>query len=514
MEESHRIIFNTGITYLRAILTAGISLYATRVVLGALGANDFGLFNVIGGLIAFLAFISASMTSATQRFLSYSFGQNDNDKVKEIFSNSILLHFLIGIILVIIIEILGLYAINFKMKIEPDRLLVAEYLLHFAALSTFITVIGVPYDALINAHENMLFLAKINVFETVLKLLIALSLSLISYDKLMVYGFLTMITAFLVRFIKKKYCERKYIQGKFKSYEGYNIDCLKELGSFAGWQLFGSLSAVGKNQGVAVVISFFFTSVVNAGYGIANQLNSQMMFFSQTIMNAIRPQLVKSEGKGDRQRAISLTLSANKFSFFLFAIFSIPLFFYIDVFLRFWLKDVPEYTVQFSQAIIILTLVNQVNIGVNNFFQAIGKIKVYQICVGILQLAVLPLGYVFFKLGFQPYFIIVISVILEVFVTVFRVFYFNSFTNYPKIKYFKKVIMVSLLTSFPSVIFTFFCVRVLDKSIISLLSVSFLSGVIFLISIYFIGFDADEKIAFHNLINTVKRKFLPNTQND
>jgi len=210
MKATDRIIFNTGITYARAVVTSLISLYATRLILNALGAEDFGLYNVIGGMVAMLSFLNVAMTVSTQRYLSFNLGKQDIELVKKVFSNSIIIHFALAFIIAVVIEVVALYFIDYQLKINPERIYVAKYILHFAVASTFITIISVPYDAVINAHENMVFLAVTSIIEAFFKLTIALLIVYISEDKLILFGFLTMVSAIIIRIIKQVYSKRKY----------------------------------------------------------------------------------------------------------------------------------------------------------------------------------------------------------------------------------------------------------------------------------------------------------------
>jgi len=502
----NRVIINTGVTYAKALIKALIALYSTRVVLNALGASDYGMYNVIGGMIALLAFLNAAMTISTQRYISFNLGRGNIINIKKIFANSVVIHYVVGFILVIGIEIIGTYLIHHKLKIDPERVQVAGYILHFVVISTFITVISVPYDAVINAHENMTFLAIVGVIESVLQLMVALSLVFLSGDKLFYYGLFSMATVIIVRIIKQIYSRRKYEECSVSLKEEFDKEQIKELSSFAGWQLFGTLCALGRNQGVAVVLNIFYGTIVNAAYGISNQINSQLMFFSQTMMSAVRPQIMKSEGANERKRMIRLALTANKFSFYLFTFFALPFFFTMPFVLKLWLKHVPHFSVEFCRAIILLTMMNQINMGLMTAVQAIGKIKVYQMVAGGIQLLTLPIGIVFLKLGFPPQSIILVSFVLETISTVFRMFYFNHLTGYPVIDYFKNVILSSFLSLLPTAILVYFINGQFSNSWINLIVVFSASGLSYLIAIYFIGLDDNDKLMFERLYQSFRNK--------
>lgn len=506
MRAANRVIFNTGITYARAVVTSLISLYSTRLVLDALGAEDFGIYNVVGGLIAMLSFLNAAMTTSTQRFISFNLGKGAIENVKKVFANSVVIHFAIGILLVILIEVVGLYFIENQLQINPDRIEAARYILHFVAASTFITTISVPYDAVINAHENMTFLAITSVIESVLKLLIALSILYLEGDRLIYYGLFMMFSAIAIRLIKRIYSRRKYAECHVSVRDEYNASQVRELASFAGWQLFGTLCYIGRTQGVAVVLNLFYGTVINAAYGIASQLNGQIMFFSQTMMSALRPQIMKSEGANDRDRMIRLALTGNRFAFYLFTFFALPLFLEMPFVLNLWLTEVPESSVAFCRAIILLTMMNQINMGLITAVQAIGKIKVYQMVAGGIQLLTLPIGYFLLKAGYAPYSIILVSVVLEAISTIFRVFYFKHLTSFSISVYFKQVILNSFLSLSPVAVTVWYVQQQIGNPGWSFVTVCLLSAMLYVISIYFIGLTTGDRHMVGSLRGSIKNR--------
>lgn len=507
MKGANKVVFNTAITYARAVITSLISLYSTRLILSSLGAEDFGLFNVVGGVVGVLTFLNAAMTTSTQRYLSFNLGKGDISFVEKIFANSVILHFIIGVIIIMIVEIGGMYFIQNKLQIVSDRLDTATNLLHFAVATTFITVISVPYDAVINAHENMLFLAVVNIIEAFLKLFVALSLLIIPGDKLFYFGVLTMVSAIIIRIIKGVYSRKNYNECRVAIWKHYDFTQMKDMTSFAGWQMFGSLSAIARNQGAAVILNLFYSTVVNAAYGVANQLNGQLMFFSQTMMSAVRPQIMKSEGANNRNRMIALSLSANRLAFFLFTFFSIPLFFQMEIVLSFWLGDTPKYTVEFCRAILLLTMATQINMGLMTAVQAIGKVKTYQVVAGGIQLFTLPVGFILLKIGYPPYSIIIASVILECISTIFKVFYFRFLTGYSVYSYFINVFLKSTLTMMPTLLIVYIMTVHMQNSWKSFLLIFFASCIIYSGCIWVYGLDSKEKNIVKGILVKVKNKF-------
>jgi O-antigen/teichoic acid export membrane protein len=413
MQSAKRVVRNTTFLYIKTITTIFIALYSTRLILNALGVVDYGIFNLVGGVIAMLSFINGAMIIATQRFLSISLGAGDTEKLKSVFRTSVILHLIIGVGIVILLEVAGLFLFNGALNIPPERIKAAKTIFHFMIVSTFFTINAVPYDASINSHENMAFDAILGILEAVSKLGIAILLTYTSVDKLVFYGILIAALTILIRIIKSYYCVKKYEECRMKYTTKLDTGLLREMISFAGWSFFGLLSSVLKNQGLAILLNIFFGIVVNAAYGISNQVNSNIRAFSSNMIRAIMPQITKSEGSGDRNRMLRLSIFASKMSFFLLAFFAIPIIVEMPFVLKIWLKTVPENTVIFCQLVLVLTLLYQITIGTMASVTSVGDIKTFQIAVGAIEIFNLPLAYVLIKVGLPAYFVFVGSIAME-----------------------------------------------------------------------------------------------------
>ena len=501
-----KVVFNTAITYSRAILTSLISLYATRVVLKELGAEDYGLFNVVGGLAATLSFLNAAMTTSTQRYLSHSLGLKNSSRVKKIFANSVIVHFFLGLIFIVFVELVGNYFINNQLKIDVNRIQEAKYIFHFVVFSTYITIISVPYEALIVSKENFTLLAVVSIIQSLLKLLTAMSLLFLKGDLLIYYGFFTMLSAIIVRIIKRILTRKIYNESHVNYKAEYDITQIKELLSFASWNLFGTLCGILRSQGIGILINLFYTTFVNAAYAIANQLNSQLMFFSSSLISSMRPQIVKSEGANDRERTIRLALIANKFAFYLFSFFAVPVFFKMPFFLEIWLDQVPRYTIIFCRLVIILTVLLQLNLGLMAAVQAIGKIKYYQIIAGSIQLLVLPIGFIFLYFDFEPYYILIGAICLELMATIFRIFYFNYLTGFSKLKYIKNVIILPWLTLAPLLIILTVTKDFYSNDLLGFVLFVFSSASIYVILIHLIGITSLERDIINSIFKKIQKK--------
>lgn len=407
MQASHRVAKNTAILYARMAITMFISLYATRLVLAALGVADFGLFNVVGGVIAMLGFLNSSMSAATQRFMSFAQGAGDLEKVKRIFNMSTLLHWGIAIVILLVLEIAGYFFFNGVLNIAPERLSAAKMIYQFMVVSTLFTVISVPYEAVITSHENMMVYAILGIIEAVLKLGIAFYITYSSQDHLVVYGFLMAALSIFLLVIRRIYCHRYYAECILKLHEYYDKPLLKEMSGFAGWSMLGAASGMLAFYGQSILINMFFGTLVNAAQGIAAQVSGLLGVFSLTLTKALNPIIDKSEGARDRNRMINATLFGSKISFFLLSFFYVPFLIEMPFILNVWLKNVPEYSVLFCRLLLINNLMSVFIINLSKAIDAVGDIKKYQKTNFVLNILPISLTFLFFKLGFEPFYLYV-----------------------------------------------------------------------------------------------------------
>jgi O-antigen/teichoic acid export membrane protein len=294
MQSINRVIKNTGILYAKMGITVFISLYTTRLILNSLGANDYGVFNIVGGSIAMLGFLNASMASATQRFMSYAEGAGNIEKLISIFNVSMVLHFLIALIMGAVLLGIGYFLFNGVLNIPSDRISAAKMVYYFMIVSTMFTVMTVPYDAVLNAHENMLYYSIIGIVQALLKLGVAYVVILTTVDKLIIYGLLMAMISLIIMMLMRVYCHRKYTECRISPKKYFQKNLMKEMTGFAGWSFMGTSTSMLGNYGFSIVLNHFFGSVLNAADGIAGQLNGQLLVFSNTMMKALNPAIVKA----------------------------------------------------------------------------------------------------------------------------------------------------------------------------------------------------------------------------
>lgn len=501
-----RVIVNTGVLYGRMLLTVGVSLYATRIVLNALGSEDFGVYNLVAGIVAILSFLNNAMATATQRFLSFYQGKRDLGMQRAVFSSSASLHLFIGIILVALLEFTGLFLFDGFLNIPEERIDTARIVYHWVVLSVFFTVQTVPFTGVLISRENMLWVALVGIAEVVLKLVLAFSLLTTDWDKLAMYSAGLAVIHFLSLLLYMFYCLQKYPECRLNHIFHPDIRQMRELMSFTGWNLFGAMCGVGRTQGIAIILNLFFGAMINAAYGIANQVSGQLSFFSSSLLRAINPQIMKSEGAGDRERMLRLSMTASKFGFFLFALFAVPTIFEMDSILEFWLKDVPEYTVVFCQLALLGTLVNQLTIGLQSAIQATGQIKVYQAAVGTVILLNLPASYVLLSFGLPVWSTMAAYVIIEFAACLLRIYFLHRLANMSVRQYFKRVFMREV---WPSLILVIICILLQNINIhkADFILTYLVCIPLFLINVFFWGLEQNEKTIIKSLYWKMINKF-------
>lgn len=385
-----------------------ISLYTTRLILNSLGASDFGIYNIVGGAIAMLGFLNASMASATQRFMSYSEGEGNKEKQKSIFNISIVLHLGISFVVGIALLIAGYFFFNGILNIPEERVFAAKVVYSSLIVSTMFTVMTVPYDAAMNAHENMKYYAIVGIFESFLKLGVAFACVYTTFDKLIVYGSLMACIPLITLTIMRMYCHRHYEECVIALRRYWDKGLMKEMTSFAGWNFFSSMSGIVVQYGLGIIINHFWGVVLNAAQGIANQVSGILMTFSQNALKSLNPIIVKSEGAQNNQKLIYVTLLGCRISFGIFGLFSISFMFYMPIILKLWLVNIPEWTIIFCRLQLIRILLEQLTITLGSAISAHGKIKNYSLLrssLNIFPIIILP---ILFYFSFPPYWLYIV----------------------------------------------------------------------------------------------------------
>lgn len=438
-----RVAKNTLFLYFRMILIMLVTLYTSKVVLAQLGIKDYGIYNVVGGVVTMFAFLNNCMTTSTQRFLTFELGKGNTQRLKDVFAASLNIHIAIALTIVVLAESIGLWFVNYKLVIPADRLVAANWVFQFAILSFCVNIIQVPYNAVIIAHEKMNVYAYISIVEVMLKLGIVYLLSVSPFDKLIAYAVLIFAVQLLIRAIYQIYCRKNYEESKFRLF--WDKSLYQQMSGFAGWNLFGSIAWLLRDQGLNIVLNLFFGPVINAARGVAAQVSSAVMNFISNFQMALNPQITKNYANGNLEEMEKLTYLGIKFSYMILFFMAFPLSLNIDYVLHLWLVEVPDYTALFIILILVDSLVgNLFGTPLMTSLSATGKIRNYQIVVSVIILCIVPVGYVALRLGCDAPSVFYITII------------FTAISGFVRFLYCRKQIGYSLKAMFKNVLLPVF----------------------------------------------------------
>jgi O-antigen/teichoic acid export membrane protein len=409
--KSRRIARNTLMLYVRMLFLMLIGFYTSRVVLEALGENDFGVYNVIGGVVAMFTVISGALNSAVSRFITFELGKGDEGRLDKVYSTAVTIQLILAAIVVILAEPAGLWFIENRMTIDPSRIPAARWVLHFSVLAFAVNLMSVPQMASITAHEKMSAYAGIGVFDGLLRLSVAFLILHSGYDRLICYAALMAGVVLLVRIAYGVYCRLHFPECRYRPV--FDAPLVKEMFSFAGWNFIGVTSGVLRDHGGNILVNIFFGTAVNAARGVAVQLNGAVQGFVTNFMTAVNPQITKSYASGDNEYMLSLVRKSSRMSFYLLFVIALPILFNTDYLLGIWLKQVPDQTRLFVQLFLIFALSESLSNPLVTAQLATGNIRKYQIIVGGLQLLNLPVSYVILKAGAPAESTVAVSIVLS-----------------------------------------------------------------------------------------------------
>ena len=488
-------MFNSIVLYVKIIITMLISLVSVPMILHALGASDYGLYNLVAGVISMLAFLNSSMAISTQRYISVAVGEGKVEKINTIYNSALIMHLAIGIIIVVLFEACYFLLFNGFLNIEPDRVGAAKIVYQFVVISTFLGIISVPYGAVMNAKEDMLPFSILSIIESLLRLGLAFYLGRCPFDRLVFYGGGMALIAFMSRIAFRFYVRVKYKEYEIDFRKYYDKDYIKNMIGFMGWNTFGSVAMICRNQGIAIIFNLFYNAVANAAYGIANQINSVLWYFSATFQKSLNPQLMKSEGMHNRPRLIRISLISSKYSVWVTGLFAIPLIIEMPYILDLWLKakDVPAFTLQLSRLVLVLSIIYQCSVGLMSSIQAIGRIRNYQILMSLLILLNLPICFFVLKVGCPLYYCIVVFILIEIVSLVVRLFMAHRLVGIGIIVFLRDVVLSNLLCIFSGTIFAILIHILMDESIIRLGLVTFTYIIGYITIAWFFVFDYELK---------------------
>ena len=499
ISNNKRIAKNTLFLYIRTFIILTIALYTSRVVLRALGVDDYGIYNVVGGFVSMFSLLSGALSNAISRYLTFELGKGDKDRLRKVFSTSITVQIILALSVIILAEVFGTWFLNVKMNIPEDRMFAANCVFQCSLMTFAINLISIPFNACIIAHERMKAFAYISIMDAMLKLGAVFLLFIIGLDRLIVYAVLLTLSALLIRVIYGVFCNRNFEECHYSF--SYDKQLVKEMTSLAGWNMLGSSGAILNSHGINLLMNLFFGVSLNAARGIAEQVNAAVTQFVNSFTTAVNPQITKTYARGEKDYLYKLVMSSSKYSFFLMLLLGAPIIAETPVILELWLKIVPDYTVVFVRLTLVISLISTLSTPLYTLALATGNIKHYQIVVGSLSLSCFFITYICYKLGQPVETAYYVSVIINIVILFARLKIVSELTGLKIGLYFKNVIQNALFVSVAVAIIIItlhliFSERTILQSILILL----LCFLFMLPIIFFLGLDKKERGYFLSII--------------
>lgn len=493
-KSNKKIALNTAVIYCRLIITLGVTLFSTRFVLEALGETDFGLFNVVAGIVTMFSFISGTMATTTQRFISFTMGECNNLKrLKAVVGSSLTLHFLVSLLVALVVLIGGWILIDKVLTIPPEKHTDAIFVLCSVSIGLIATVNSVPFEALLMAHENITFVAICQVLNAIIKFGGAVLLLYTDCNRLRIYALIMAGLPYIVLLLEAGYCLFHYDEAKINKSDLKPTILMKQLGVFAGWIMIGTAGMTIQTQGISIILNIFFGVVINAANGIASQINTTLQFFSTSITTSLRPQLVMSAGGHDENRFLSLLRASCKYPFLLISVAGVPLIVTMPYVLSIWLTEVPPYTVNFCRLLIVSTTIRQLYLGLIIGLEANNNIKQIETFLGIAFVSILPVGYFLIKAGYNPNCIYWCLIIIQSLILIYSLHLSKRYLKIKITNFINDIIMRGFSVCVLSLIFEYFIWKTCTHNFCFFAIFIVVSTVIFCGLTYILGLNPIEK---------------------
>lgn len=506
-QNNKRIAKNTLLLYIRMLSMIAINLYTSRVILQTLGIEDYGLYNVVGGVIVMFSFLMSSLGGASSRFITFEFGNNNLNKLKSTVGNILFIHIVFAGIIFIFGESIGLWFVNTQLNIPETRIEAANWIYQFTILTAICSIISIPYNAMIIAHERMGAFAYITLFDAISKLLIAYLIMHINIDPLIMYGLGLLLIQILDRIIFGYYCIKHFEEAK--SNIKLNKEQALEIFRFMGWKIGADLAYIGYTQGLNILLNIFYGTVVNAARGIAVQVQNVIRNFCINFQMAIEPQLIKSYAQKDYKRMHNLLLVSSKFSFYLLLLLSLPILFNTNIILNWWLSEVPEHTARFVQLVLLLNMIFALATPIVRSAEATGRLRQFEIAEMSCTLTILPIAYIGVKFyHFSPETLLFIPVFIEIITQIIRIKVVSPLIKLDIKEYLQFVIYPIIKVSIISPILPLIIQQFIsNNSLQSFIHISISCILSTLITVVYIGCNKSERETFIKaIINKIKKK--------
>ena len=500
---NQKIAKNTLLLYGRTMFIMIITLYTSRVILDTLGVDNYGIYNVVGGVIAMFSVVSGSITNAISRFITFGLGKGEKEHLNSIFITSVNIQFIIGFLIFILAETIGTWFLNTHLNIPQQRIAAANWVLQFSLLSFIFGLWSVPYNACIIAHEKMSAFAYVSILEAALKLTVAYLLTISPWDKLITYACLLTSVDLFIRFIYGLYCKKHFEECKYHFL--WDKKLLKEMGKFSGWQFLTNTCWMINTQGINILMNLFFGVAVNAARGVAIQVDGAIMRFVTSFTTAINPQITKSYAQGDKEALYTLVCNGAKYTFYLMLLFQLPAFLEADTILNIWLKNVPAHAVSFLQLTMIGTMLNMLGNTQLTACMATGNIKKYTIVITSVGFLVLPLSWIAFKIGLPPESCYLAFILVYCAVLFTRLSIMKELIGCPILLFVKRVFFRIVPVTLLAAIIPYLYVENTNSSILRLIITVCICTLCSISAIMVIGINSKEREVVKNVI---KKKII------
>lgn len=499
------IAINTLILYAKLIITIIISFVTSRLVLQVLGASDYGLYNVVGGIVALLNTLGTSMVATSYRYMTVEIGKGKDGNPNKIYNTIFTIHIGLALLLIILGESVGVFYITHYLNVSVDRVPDALFILHLSLLTTAFVVISVPMNGLIIAREKFLFIAVVESFDVLLKLSFIILLQYIDGNKIRIYAIIMAIVQLGTPIAYQIYC-RLHDKDIVRWNLNKNKDDYKEVVSFTSWILIGATAVMGQVQGASIIINYFFGTVLNASFGLATQVRSALIQFSNTLRQAFIPQIMKNQ-QDNEERSLQLVYMISRYSYLCMSIISVPIILNIDYLLNLWLGEPPIFTNTFIVFLLIAGMISNIAAGFDASIQATGKIKKNQIGFSIINLSLLPIIFFLYKIGVPPYWNTIVMVLLAIITIVFQCGIMSELTNFKISDYFHRTLLPCLFSTLAAIL-PLYCIKFfLSNSQFSSFPFLIASAIWTLTATYFCGVNQKEKDLIKSFISTKMAKF-------
>ncbi len=483
----------------------GVSLYTSRIILNTLGVDNFGIYNIVGGVVILFSFLNSAMSGATSRFITYELGSGDIDRVSKVFSGALTIHIAISLVLLLFAETVGVWFLETQLNIPPDRMVAARVVYQFSIFSALIAITQVPYNASIIANERMNIYAYISIVEVGLKLAVAFSLAILPFDKLITYSMLMFAVVGLVAVAYRFYCI-KYLSGcRYKFHTDRAV--LKPMLSFTGWDMYGNMCIVGNTQGVNMLINIFFGVALNTAYGIAMQVGNAVSLFANNFLTAVRPNIIKNYASGDTQYVVSTYYQTSKFAYLLLLLFVLPLLFEMPTVLAIWLREVPASSVLFARFALVVCIISTLLISIPNILiHATGNVKKLSLVRGTIFLSTIPIAYVMLRYSESVVIPIAVNLVVTLIAGLYSIYLINSL--YPQFSirvYLRECILFVAVVTVVDITVLLLVNNLMDEGFVRVVVSSFASSVVIVGLTYYFGISSQIR---EGINSKLRQQFL------